>query len=238
MKKILIPICSIIVLFEIVAIVVYFVTFNGGLSTTNQDWDTFIQIFNGLIITILTVVNIFVFYHLTVVIEDKNQERAVKEKVFEAQSVITQMRVKQYEEVKGLIYDVIAFIAKKNKDEGGIDLLHRKLVEIDNSFLFKNYKLEDSSILKNPSLKIIKTLTKLQSENKEIDKEAFISSLTAYIKLMEIYIIGQMVTTDKDVAKYVQKNTKNIDCSISCAVQIFDRTVEKLNNLDSTMKGA
>ena len=55
---------------------------------------------------------------------------------------------------------------------------------------------------------------------------------------MEIYIIGQMVTTDKDVAKYVQKNTKNIDCSISCAVQIFDRTVEKLNNLDSTMKGA
>ena len=124
MKKILIPICSIIVLFEIVAIVVYFVTFNGGLSTTNQDWDTFIQIFNGLIITILTVVNIFVFYHLTVVIEDKNQERAVKEKVFEAQSVITQMRVKQYEEVKGLIYDVIAFIAKKNKDEGVIDLLH------------------------------------------------------------------------------------------------------------------
>ena len=32
---------------------------------------------------ILTAVNIYIFYQLTVAIEDKNQERAVKEKVFE-----------------------------------------------------------------------------------------------------------------------------------------------------------
>ena len=79
MKRTIIAVCTIIGLLELAMIVIYFVVFNGGLSTANNDWDTFIQIFNGFIMTILTAVNIYVFYHLTVVIEDKNQERAVKE---------------------------------------------------------------------------------------------------------------------------------------------------------------
>ena len=145
MKRTIIAVCTIIGLLELAMIVIYFVVFNGGLSTANNDWDTFIQIFNGFIMTILTAVNIYVFYHLTIVIEDKNQERAVKEKVFEAQSVITQMRVKQYEEVRILIYNVISIIAKKNKDNGEFDLLHKKIVELDNSLLFKNSNVDAPS---------------------------------------------------------------------------------------------
>ena len=130
MKKTIIAVCAIIGLLELAMIVIYFVVFNGGISSTNQDWDTFIQIFNGVIMTVLTAVNIYVFYHLTVVIEDKNQERAVKEKVFEAQSVITQMRVKQYEEVRTLIYDVISIIAKNKDDNGSLELLQKKIIEL------------------------------------------------------------------------------------------------------------
>lgn len=127
MKRTIIAVCTIIGLLELAMIVIYFVVFNGGLSTANNDWDTFIQIFNGFIMTILTAVNIYVFYHLTIVIEDKNQERAVKEKVFEAQSVITQMRVKQYEEVRNLIYNVISIIAKKIRIMGNLIYYIKKL---------------------------------------------------------------------------------------------------------------
>ena len=155
MKNIIKVICIIIGLLELVMIIAYFVTFDGGISTANQDWDTFIQIFNGVIMTILTAVNIYVFYHLTVVIEDKNQERAVKEKVFEAQSVITQMRVKQYEEVRTLIYDVISIIANKKDDNGKFDLLHKKIAELDESFLFKNSKLDDPSMVEVIGQKIL-----------------------------------------------------------------------------------
>lgn len=233
MKKIIKVVCIIIGLLELVMIIAYFVTFDGGISTANQDWDTFIQIFNGVIMTILTAVNIYVFYHLTVVIEDKNQERAVKEKVFEAQSVITQMRVKQYEEVRTLIYDVISIIAKKKDDNGSYDLLHKKIAELDNSLLFKNYNVDDPSTLEEPSLKIIKTIQDIKANVYGIDYDDFVTNLTSYIKFIELYIVGQMITTDKSVGNYVCRNIRNVDCTISCAAQIFDRTLKGLKKTES-----
>jgi hypothetical protein len=233
MKNTIITICTIIGLLELAMIVIYFVIFNGEISTSNQDWDTFIQIFNGVIMTILTAVNIYVFYHLTVVIENKNQERAVKEKVFEAQSVITQMRVKQYEEVRTLIYDVISIIAKKKDDNGSYDLLHKKIAELDNSLLFKNYNVDDPSTLEEPSLKIIKTIQDIKANVYGIDYDDFVTNLTSYIKFIELYIVGQMITTDKSVGNYVCRNIRNVDCTISCAAQIFDRTLKGLKKTES-----
>ena len=49
MKRTIIAVCTIIGLLELAMIVIYFVVFNGGLSTANNDWDTFIQIFNGFL---------------------------------------------------------------------------------------------------------------------------------------------------------------------------------------------
>lgn len=230
MKRTIIAVCTIIGLLELAMIAIYFVVFNGGLSTANNDWDTFIQIFNGFIMTILTAVNIYVFYHLTVVIEDKNQERAVKEKVFEAQSVITQMRVKQYEEVRNLIYDVISIIANKKDDNGKFDLLHKKIVELDESFLFKNSKLDDPSMVEDIGLEILKGIKDIQNGT---NKDDFIVKLTRYIKFLEIYIVGQMITTDNDVANYVSKNTDNIDSTASCIVQFFNRTLEEMKKSES-----
>lgn len=230
MKKTIITVCTIIGLLEFAMIAIYFTVFNGGLSTANNDWDTFIQIFNGFIMTILTAVNIYVFYHLTVVIEDKNQERAVKEKVFEAQSVITQMRVKQYEEVRTLIYDVISIIANKKDDNGKFDLLHKKIAELDESFLFKNSKLDDPSMVEDIGLEILKGIKDIQNGT---NKDDFILKLTRYIKFLEIYIVGQMITTDNDVANYVSKNTDNIDSTASCIVQFFNRTLEEMKKSES-----
>ena len=235
MKNTIIAISVVIGLLELGVIIAYFNIFNGAISSANQDWDTFIQIFNGLVMTVLTAVNIYIFYQLTVAIEDKNQEPAVKEKVFEAQSVITQMRVKQYEEVKVLIYDVIAVIAKKKKENGELDLLHKKLVELDNSLLFKNYKLQDASVLESANMKIIDVIKRIKANEYGINIDAFLSSLTAYIKLVETYIISQMII-DKDVERYVCDNAHNIDCTISCVVQVLDKTLKELKKQESAQE--
>ena len=231
MKRTIIAVCTIIGLLELAMIAIYFIVFNGGLSTANNDWDTFIQIFNGFIMTILTAVSIYVFYHLTVVIENKNQERAVKEKVFEAQSVITQMRIKQYEDVRTLIYKAIEIIARNKQYDENMDLLHRKIVELEDSFLFKNYNLKDSSMFEDESLAIAKFINLYKEDINKVNKEDFVKSLINYIKLIEMYIIGQMTTTDNNVANYVKDNIFNIDCTISCVVQVFNKTLEKLKEL-------
>lgn len=231
MKRGLIAIGVIIGIFQLAVIVVYFCLFNGGISSSHQDWDTFLQIFNGFVMAILTAVNIYIFYQLTVAIEDKNHTRAVKEKVFEAQSVITQMRVKKYEDVSSLIYDVIAILAKKKDENGELDLLHKKLVELDNSLLFKNYKLQDASVLESASMKIIGVIKKIQTNDYDFDINAFVIYLTAYVKLIETYIIHQMII-DKDVENYVCANALNVDCTISCVTQVLDKTLKELEKID------
>lgn len=83
MKKFLVYIsCVIIILFEIGIIICYFKTFNNGLSYSVDDWNLFYQLTNGLAITILTIINIAVFYKISVSLD-------VRSKLFEAQSIIS-----------------------------------------------------------------------------------------------------------------------------------------------------
>ena len=227
MKKTIVVICTVIGLLELTVIVAYFCVFNGTISSANQDWDTFIQIFNGLVMAILTAINIYIFYQLTVALEDKNHKRAVKEKVFEAQSIITQMRVKKYEAVSSLIYDVIACVLQRKKDEGEQTLLMKKLAEIDGSLLFKNYHLEDAPILEGISNTVITNLENLRTNFNNTNLQALLSSLTAYLRLMEIHIVGQMVI-DKDVEAYIKDDDNNVDCTISCVRQVLEKTLEEL----------
>ncbi len=208
-------------------VIAYFSIFNGAISTDHQDWNTFLQIFNGFVMAVLTAVNIYIFYQLTVAIEDKNQKRAVKEKIFEAQSVITQMRVKQYEEVSTAIYNVIAVIIRRKADNGEQESLLKKLAEIDGSLLFKNYHLTDAPILQELSQQIMTGFETLALNNNKDNMESLLNSMTAYLRLMETYIVSQMII-DKDVEAYIKDDDNNVDCTISCVRQVLEKTLEEL----------
>ena len=234
MRKVIITTCIVIGLLEVMLVIAYFSIFNGAISTDHQDWNTFLQIFNGFVMAVLTAINIYIFYQLTVAIEDKNHKRAVKEKVFEAQSIITQMRVKKYE-VSSLIYDVIACVFQRKKDEGEQTLLMKKLAEIDGSLLFKNYHLEDAPILEGISHTVITNLENLRTNFNDTNLQALLSSLTDYLRLMEIHIVGQMII-DRDVEAYVRDENNILDCTISCVVQVLEKTSKEIDKLESLDK--
>lgn len=227
MKKTIVAICTVIGLLELTVIVAYFCVFNGAISTDHQDWNTFLQIFNGFVMAILTAVNIYIFYQLTVVIEDKNHTRAVKAKVFEAQSVLTQMRVKQYEEVSTAIYNVIAVIIRRKADNGEQESLLKKLAEIDGSLLFKNYHLTDAPILQELSQQIMTGFETLALNNNKDNMESLLNRMTAYLRLMETYIVSQMII-DKDVEAYIRDNNNNIDCTMACVKQVLEEILKEL----------
>lgn len=224
MKKIIITVCAIIGLLELGVIVAYFCIFNGEISTVNQDWDTFIQIFNGLVMAILTAVNIYIFYQLTVAIEDKNQERIIKQKISDAQTIITQMRLGEYERVKSLINDIIKDIRCKIINEQRLFSLIKELESISSSLLFKNGKISEQGVLNdttNNILSLTKNVATLSSNEKL--REELIAALKTYILIMEIYIVGQLVSSE-DIEKYIRKrmDTPEIDCTISCITELFE----------------
>lgn len=224
MKKTIVAICAVIGLLELVVIVAYFCVFNGEISTVNQDWDTFIQIFNGLVMAILTAVNIYIFYQLTVAIEDKNQERIIKQKISDAQTIITQMRLGEYERVKSLINDIIKDIRCKIINEQRLFSLIKELESISSSLLFKNGKISEQGVLNdttNNILSLTKNVATLSSNEKL--REELIAALKTYILIMEIYIVGQLVSSE-DIEKYIRKrmDTPEIDCTISCITELFE----------------
>ena len=235
MKNTITAICVGIGLLELVVIVSYFCIFNGAISSANQDWDTFIQIFNGLVMAVLTAVNIYIFYQLTVAIEDKNQERTVKQKVSDAQSVITQMRVSQYEEMRNIVSDVRvdAYTHKYNSEN--LMLLKKKMMAIDMSMLFKNDILEHDSFLFPAIDDICKKCEKIEQQKAYTDEDitSFVESLSLLLKQMENYIILQQLR-DADVIDYIQENREQIDSVLNCIITLMQKILPQLEDENKT----
>ena len=234
MRKTIIIICTIIGLLELMVIVAYFSIFNGSISTNNQDWGLFIQIFNGLIMAILTGVNIYIFYKLNITIENKNQERNIKEKIDKVQSVITQLRVNQYEEIRSLITDVKVELMRNVFNPQNIFKLQKKLMEMDQSFLYKSSDLGYDSFL-FPVIEdildkkdIIMNEFKNTENNKIPNYTPLIERITDFLHIVEFYIFGQMLT-QKEIESYISKNKDDVDCTIRCINEFAEELANKMN---------
>ncbi len=224
MKWTVLIIGTLLCLFELAVVAVYFITFNGGISIHRQDWATFSQILNGCVMAVLTGVNIWIFYKISNSIEENTKNRVAKQILFETQLVITQMRVKRYEEFSQLINDIKVDLYKNRISEPNIEQLKKSLMKVDHSFLFKNDDLEDSGFLFPSTKKIIEIL----KERKEGYMDKLEDNLTNFLSLMEIYIINQMLR-DHDVVKYINSHRGNIDSTFSCMDQFAKDYAKKLN---------
>lgn len=226
MKKVFVYICCFIfIIFEIAFLFIYFRTFSGTISQDTEDWVLFSQIANGLVITILTIINIAVFYKISISLD-------VKGKLFEAQSIITQMRVKQYEYLKSLIKNIQVQLIKGHIDKCDIEELKKGLMEMDNSFLYKNDKVNDPVFFKYLIEQICndyKTKDNYQVQEKNIERAY--NNLSSFLQLFEFYIIQQMMR-DMELKKYIDKNKGNIDSTIACFHQMEQDFLEKMKDGD------
>ncbi len=213
-KGIIYLIFIIIIIFEIGIIICYFKTFNNGLSYSVDDWNLFYQLTNGLAITILTIINIAVFYKISVSLD-------VRSKLFEAQSIISQMRVKQYEYLRNLIKNIQVQVIRNNINSKDVEELKKGLMEMDNSFLYKNDNFKDEIFFKP----LINTICDdFEKHNFNIEKTY--NDLSNFIKIFEFYIIQQM-TRDKEIKKYINKNNGNIDSTFKC-LDDFEKEINKM----------
>ena len=229
MRTAIIIICTIIGLLELMVIVAYFSIFNGSISTNNQDWGLFIQIFNGLIMMILTGVNIYIFYKLNITIENKNQERNIKAKIDNIQSVLTELRVQQYKEIRNLISDIMIELLQENYSLKNLDVLQKKLMEMEQSCLYKDESLGGFSSF-NPFINDILDLIKEIIQNPQTSSyESQIEQLKVFLNAVEFYIFGQMLAS-KEVSNYVLQHKEEVDNTICCMAD-FANKIENRNNL-------
>lgn len=199
---------------EIVVVIAYFKTFNGSISLDNQAWNTFGQVFNGFVMAVLTGLNILIFYKISNSIEENTKNRAAKQTLFEAQLIITQMRVKRYEELRLLIDDIMIDSFRDNINEERIEQLKKALMKMDISFIFRTDNIEDGSIVFPKSQEILNLIEK--REDGYMNELSI--KLTSLITLMELYIFTQMLK-NSGTEEYMDNHKGEFDSVFSCIDQ-------------------
>ena len=96
---------------------------------------------------------------------------------------------------------------------------------MDNSFLYKNDNIKDTTFFK-PLIEEI--LNKLDDTEK---KEENYKLLSNFIMIFEFYIIQQL-TRDKDLKKYIKNNEGYIDSTLICLDQFENEIISKMTTND------
>lgn len=233
LKYILWGLTGIVTIISIIVIVLYFYTFSQGISSNNSDWSLFISLFNCIIMSILTGANVWVFFKLTSAIEANNSERAVKNRLFEAQSIITQMRVNAYNKINEKIEDLINDAHYKRFDAEKMKNLVKLSETYATSFLFCDKSIEEKSLLMLPLNDIInfnKGINSL-SDLSEDQSISLIKHLVSYRRFIETYIIGQLIL-DADTKGFIKdkENRESLDYSILYVSTLMGFSKNKIND--------
>ena len=213
----------------------YHSVFNGNISQELNDWNLFIVIFNGVITTVLAVVNICAIIKINSTLDNNSENRHINNLLFEAQTILAKMRLDDYYVVKELINDIRVSIFKRHMSAEKIESLKKKLMEIDSSsFLYKNQNLHDEPFLRPITKRLVVQIdifiNKIK-DSKVVDKEdeeELLNNLSSFQSIMEFYVISQLVRGNK-VQKYISDHQNEIDSAISNIYDFAKELNEKLH---------
>lgn len=210
--------------------------FSGGISQELNDWNLFIVIFNGIITTVLAVVNICAIIKINSTLDNNSENRHINNLLFEAQTILAKMRLDDYNVVKELINDIKMSIFKRHMSAEKIESLKKKLMEIDSSsFLYKNQNLHDEPFLRPITKRLvvhIDTFIHKIKDSKVVDKEdeeELLNSLSSFQSIMEFYVVSQLVRGSK-VQRYILGHQDETDSAISCIYDFAKEVNDKMED--------
>ncbi len=218
---ILLIVCFVCLLANCVVVYCYRSVFGSCISREISDWNLFMIIFNGIITTVLAVVNICAIIKINSTLDNNSEKRHIKNMLFESQTILAKMRLDDYNLVKHLINEIKVSIFKKRLSSDMIEQLKKKLMEIDESILYKNQNLHATPFLHPVIKKLVEQINdfvnkvKLRNGIETKDEEDLLQTLSLFQNLMEFYIISQLARGSK-VQQYISDNQNEMDCTISC----------------------
>lgn len=230
---ILLLICFACLLANGIVVYYYCSMFGNSFSQETKDWNLFMIIFNGIITAVLAVVNISAVIKINTSIDNNSEKRYINNMLFEAQTILAKMRLDDYNLIKGLINEIKVAIFRKKLSSNTIVLLKKKLMEMDNSFLYKNQNLHDQPFLRPLTMNLVVQIddfvkkVKKSNEVEAKDEEELLKYLSSFQNTMEFYIVSQLVRSSF-IQKYISNNQDETDCTISCIYDFAKELNEKL----------
>lgn len=205
-KVILLSLFAVITLITLIIMIVYLSTFNKGTSTEVADWDLFLTLYNGIIVSALTMANIGVFYVLTITIENKNEDRFIRGKLHNIQKVLTDLRTQEYVQLKSEITNLFTNSFSKKDTSQNRNAILSILMRMENSILFCCSDNIAVSVLKLSIGQITTNMTE------ELTKDNY-DKIVGAMHEIEICLFVPLFNENK-IIEYIRKNKNDIDPTI------------------------
>ena len=204
--------------------------FNDAVSSDIQSWGLFSQIINGVVIALLTSINIWFFYKISIAIDNNNKERSVEQRLFEAQKILTDMRVRQYEELSRIANQFKMSIIKGQENPQLLEQLKCQLRLMDDSWLYIYDKINKTSYIHGEIKEFFEGYNSMSPKDKVLQ-------ITYILTIVEFNIILQ-INRSKGVQKYIadSKNEDYIDSTLFYINQFLERETEQQGNKPSKRK--
>lgn len=183
------------------------ITFNKGVSNEVSFWNLFLTFYNAIIATSLAIANIWVFYKLTLAIEDKNENRHIKGKLYDTQKILTDLRVQEYVNLKSEINNLFANAFSKKGIKQNKENISSILMRMENSILFGNSNSIATSILTAPIKQIMGNINSNMTEDNY-------NKINQAMTSVEMIIFLPLFGWEEKTLEYIRRNKDSVDPTI------------------------
>lgn len=194
----------------------YFIKFSGGISDNTDNWTLFISICNWGSMSLLTGLNIWVFFQLTSLIEKNEAKRFVENKLSRTEDAIWELRTNDYKRLREYATELKIDIYTNNRFEDKLHSFNKVLLSMSSSTLYSTKDKINNSVL-DP---VTDYLSK-QKSNCSMSPDELIECIDRCLRTIEI-IIFSLQMADERILKEVREHPDR-----------FDPT---LNSIDNFMK--
>lgn len=198
----------------IILLIVYFIKFSGGISDSIDNWLLFISICNLGFISILTGLNVWVFYRLTSMFAYEN-------KLSRSENAILDLRLSDYKKLRAEASKIKIAILKNEDFEVELNKFMQTLYSMSLSPSFSTTTLGKSVLIP-----IVEKYEKFFSQNNK-NGEELMKLIDSSMQTIEVVIFTNQLRDDR-LLKQIRKHPNWFDSTLISIDEFIKNT--KLNN--------
>ena len=188
-------------------LIVYFSKFTGGISDKTDNWLLFISICNWGFISLLTALNIWVFYKLTTLIAQNESVQFKETKIAQTEDAILQLRIDAYKQLKQKADKVRTEILEEKNYIFSLKGYYSDLLFLNSSLLFATLDLKTSMLTP-----VIDTLNQFLG-NKDQQSQELLRIIDRSLQIVEMLIFTNKLR-DTRLLEEIRKNPNKYDSTI------------------------
>lgn len=199
-RYILLIVFCLLILLSSIILITYFAKFSNGISDDTNNWILFISICNWLFISILTGLNVWIFFRLTSLI-------ALENKMSRSENAILDLRISDYKQLRYEASKIRLAILRKHNLESELNSFMQILYSMSLSPSFSTTTLGKSVLVP-----VVEKFEDLLSQQK-VNTDNLMKLIDSSLSTIEVLIFSNQLR-DERLLKNIRKHPNWFDSTL------------------------